>query len=639
MKRVFIISILFLFNIGVVVCAQNASQEERLKAIESQLNQLSVTMPGLNESIELSVSDLDIQDFIRAIANANKINVHISPDLNMRISNNFSNVTVSTILLFLCKQYNLNLDFYNNIISISRFTQKEKDPTPIRPKELNVKYNTATQLLSMDLNNDTLSKVSKEITKLSGKNIVFAPEIGNLPISFYIENMELTNAIDKMAMTNGLVSSPTDDNCILIEKQNTIQQSSSSSSYSSDYRSKKSKNRKTGIDYTIEGDKISLTANDVEINDLINEVSSELKTNYVVYSQLQGKITINLSNVTYEEFLAKVLNGSNYTAQKNGNIYMIGEKQTENIRETRVIQLQYRSIDKIIDFIPKNLQKEATVTEFPELNSVIVSGSKNSIDEIESFLNEIDKVVPVILIEVIMVSSNVYKRVSTGINFGSGNAPSSSSLQVNGGIVTTLSSTVLNDIISGINRWGSFFNLGKVNSSFYLSLSALEDQGVVKIHSTPKLATLNSHEATLVVGETEYYKEVQNTIVGNENPQNIQSFEWKSIDANLSISIKPMYSGDDQITMDIKVAQSGFKESAGKDAPPGSENKTFSSIMRVRNEEMILLGGLEENVSSNTGSGLPLLSRIPVIKWFFSNRSKKKEDSQLNIFIRPTILF
>ncbi len=635
MKRVFIISILFLLNIGVVVCAQTTGQEERLKAIESQLNQLSTTMPGLNESIELSVSDLDIQDFIRAIANANKINVHISPDLNMKISNNFSNVTVSTILLFLCKQYNLNLDFYNNIISISRFTQKEKAPEPVKVKELNVKYNTATQLLSMDLDNDTLSKVSKEITKLSGKNIVFAPEIGNLPISFYIENMELTSAIEKMAMTNGLVSSPTDDNCILIEKQTTEQQVSSSS----DRRSRKSKSRKTGIDYTIEGGKISLTANDASINDLINDISNELKTNYVVYSQLQGNITTNLSNVTYEEFLAKVLNGSNYTAQKNGDIYMIGEKQTENLRETRVIQLQYRSIDKIIDYIPKNLQKEASVTEFPELNSVIVSGSKNSIDEIEAFLNEIDKVVPVILIEVIMVSSNVYKRVSTGINFGSGNAPSSSSLQVNGGIVTTLSSSVLNDIISGINRWGSFFNLGKVNSSFYLSLSALEDQGVVKIHSTPKLATLNSHEATLVVGETEYYKEVQNTIVGNENPQNIQSFEWKSIDANLSISIKPMYSGDDQITMDIKVAQSGFKESAGKDAPPGSENKTFSSIMRVRNEEMILLGGLEENVASNTGSGLPLLSRIPVIKWFFSNRSKKKEDSQLNIFIRPTILF
>lgn len=630
MKQLFLLSILFLISLGVAAQSPN---ERRFKDIESQLNILSNEMPGLNESIELSVSDLDLQEFIRAIANANKINVHISPDLNMRISNNFSNVTVSTVLLFLCKQYNLDLSFYNNIISISRHTQKDAD-TAIQPKKLDVRYNPSSKSISMDLAHDSLSKVAKEITKLTGKNIVFSPETGTVPISFYVEDMELSSALEKMAMTNSLISSPMDDGCILIEKQVQSTQTTSQTN-----KSRRTRNKKAGFDYTIEGDKITLSADDVSINELVNEISNDIKSNYVIYSQLQGNISTKLSSVTYDEFLAKILNGSKYIAHKNGDIYMIGERQTENLRETRVIQMQYRSIDKIHEYIPKELQKEVSIKEFPELNSLIISGSRNSIDELEGFLTDIDKVVPVILIEVIMVSSNVYKKVSTGINFGSGNGPSSSSLQVNGGIVTNLSSTVLNDIISGINRWGSFFNLGKVNSSFYLSLSALEDQGVVKIHSTPKLATLNSHEATLIVGETEYYKEVQNTIVGNENPQNIQSYEWKSIDANLSITIKPMYSGDDQITMEIKVSQSGFKESAGKDAPPGSENKTFSSIMRVRNEEMVLLGGLEEKVASNTGSGLPILSRIPILRWIFSNRNKKKEDSQLNIFIRPTILF
>ena len=530
--------------LGIGAVAQNMNQEGRFKILETQLAQLSLDMPGLNEKVELSVSDLDIQEFIRAIANANKINVHISPDLDMRISNNFSNVTVSTILLFLCKQYNLNLDIYNNIISISKYVEKTLDLPVAVPKQLNVRYDQNTQTISMDLENDTLSKVAKEITKLSGKNIVFSPEIGTLLISFYVEKMELASALEKMAMTNGLLSTPMDDNCIPLEMPSQTQQNQQTSS-SNARRTRTSSKKRTGVDYSIENGRISLMAEDVEINDIVNEISSEIKSNYVIYSQLQGKVSTKLNNVPYDEFLEKILNGSRYTAQKSGGIYMIGEKQTENLRDTRVIQLQYRSIDKLVEFIPKELQKEVTVKEFPELNSIIVSGARASIDEIEAFLNDIDKVVPVILIEVIMVSSNVYKRVSTGINLGSGIVPSTSSFQFNGGIMTTLSSSVLNDIISGINSWGSFFNLGKVNSSFYMSLSALEDQGVVKVHSTPKLATLNSHEATLVVGETEYYKEVQNTIVGNENPQNIQSFEWKSIDANLSITIKPMYSGDD----------------------------------------------------------------------------------------------
>ena len=635
MKRLIITSVILLFSY--IVYGQSRTKEERLSYIEKNLAALSTEMPGLNEKIELSVSDLDIQEFIRAIANANKINIHISPDLRMKINNNFSNVSVASILTFLCKQYDLDISFYNNILSISKWIPEEIEAPVAAPKEINIRYDNINDKISMDIEQDTLARVAKEIAKKTGRNILFGNEIGNSLITFFIENVSVESAIDKLALTNGFIANATDDNCIYLEKPVTTQNNSNSSNNSNSRR--RSKNKKNDFNYNIKGDKVTLTTEETSINEVIFSISEEMKKNFIIYTPLQGNITTRIEDVTYDEFLNKILNGSKYSAVLNNGIYMIGERQIENIRETRVIQLQHRSIENLYEYIPKEIQKDVSIKEFPELNSMIVSGSRQSIDEIESFLHSVDKVVPVILIEVIMVSSNVYKNVSTGISFGSGTAPSQSTISINGGISTTLSSTVLNNIISGINSWGSFFNLGKVNSSFYLSLSALEDQGVVKVHSTPKLATLNSHEATLVIGETEYYKEVQNTVVGTESPQNIQSYEWKSIDANLSISIKPMYSGDDQITMEVKVSQSGFKQTAGNDAPPGSENKSFSSIMRVRNEEMVLLGGLEEKSSANTGSGIPVLSRIPVLRWFFSNRNKSKNDSQLNIFIRPTILF
>lgn len=637
MKQLLLITLVSFFS--VITTFSQSVKEDRLTEIERNLAALSTEMPGLNEKIELSVSDLDIQEFIRAIANANKINIHINPDLKMKVSNNFSNVTVASILSFLCKQYNLDISFYNNILSISKWIPTEPEEIIVyTPKEINIHYDNINDKISMDLTEDTLSKVVKEIVKKTGKNVLISPETGNYLVSFYIENVSVESAIDKLALTNGLTTTNTDDNCIYLEKIDVPSQNNSSSNNSSNSR-RRSRSKKNDFSYEVKNDKITLTTEETPINDIVFAISEEMKRNFIIYTPLQGNITTRIEDVTYDEFLNKILNGSKYSAVLNNGIYMIGERQIENIRETKVIQLQHRSIENLYEYIPKEIQKDVTVKEFPELNSLIVSGSRHSINEIESFLHSVDKVVPVILIEVIMVSSNVYKNVSTGISLGSGTAPSQSAFTFNGGISTTLSSTVLNNIISGINSWGSFFNLGKVNSSFYLSLSALEDQGVVKVHSTPKLATLNSHEATLVIGETEYYKEVQNTVVGTESPQNIQSYEWKSIDANLSISIKPMYSGDDQITMEVKVSQSGFKQTAGNDAPPGSENKSFSSIMRVRNEEMVLLGGLEEKSTSNSGSGIPVLSRIPVLRWFFSNRNKNKEDSQLNIFIRPTILF
>ena len=54
---------------------------------------------------------------------------------------------------------------------------------------------------------------------------------------------------------------------------------------------------------------------------------------------------------------------------------------------------------------------------------------------------------------------------------------------------------------------------------------------------------------------------------------------------------------------------------------------------------MVLLGGLEEKATRESGSGVPFLSRIPVIKWFFSSRTKEKSRSKLNIFIKPTVIY
>jgi type IV pilus assembly protein PilQ len=617
--------------------------QNRFVQIENKLKSLEADMPGLDEKIELSVSDISIQEFIRAIANTNKINIYIDPALDMRVTNNFSNVTVSAVLLFLCKQYDLDISFFGNILSISKYkppvVETPKDVPP-PPKPINIKYDSAAQTISMDLSSDSLSKVTKEITRQTGKNIIFSPEISATPISFYVENVSLDNAIDKMAISNGLNSTVTKDGFYMLEKQfEPSQQASGSSTRSASRQNSGRKNTGGDYEYNISGKLITLSAQDVAITDIINDVSRELRLSYVIYSNIQGNITTQLYNATYDQLLERLLNGTQYTVSKAGSIYMIGERQLEGLRQTKVVQLQHRSVDKIAEHIPKELQKDVTVKEFPELNSIVLSGSKLMIDEIELFLRSVDKVVPVVLIEVIIVSSKKYYNVSTGLSAGLGESPAQTSFLVsNAGLQTTLSSKTLNDILSGISGFGSQ-NLGKVTPNFYVSLSALEQQGVVKIHSTPRLATLNSHEATLVMGETEYYKEMQNTVIGSLSPQTIQAFQYKAINANLSVSIKPMFSGDDQVTLEIKVEQSGFKKNRVPDAPPGSDNKSFNSLIRVKNEEMVLLGGLEEKSTSNTGSGLPLLSRIPVIKWFFSSREKEKAETQLNIFIKPTVLF
>ena len=114
---------------------------------------------------------------------------------------------------------------------------------------------------------------------------------------------------------------------------------------------------------------------------------------------------------------------------------------------------------------------------------------------------------------------------------------------------------------------------------------------------------------------------------------------YKPLTADLSVTITPVISADEHVTLDIKVKSSSFTQRVGTTGPYGSINRDFSSKIRVKNSETIILGGLEEYTDSQASSGIPLLSRIPIIKWFFSSRSKDKKKNKLVILVKPTVIY
>ncbi len=136
-----------------------------------------------------------------------------------------------------------------------------------------------------------------------------------------------------------------------------------------------------------------------------------------------------------------------------------------------------------------------------------------------------------------------------------------------------------------------------------------------------------------------YYKiETQNVFPGLTNT-NVFTTQYKEVNADLKIEVVPVVSGDDQITMKIKVDISDFIGTPKDNEPPPTSNSKFESIIRARNEDMIVLGGIERTENSNSGRGIPILSRIPILKWLFSSREKSTQKVVSVVFIKPTILY
>jgi type IV pilus assembly protein PilQ len=279
------------------------------------------------------------------------------------------------------------------------------------------------------------------------------------------------------------------------------------------------------------------------------------------------------------------------------------------------------------------------IFEFLELNGLVVSGSSRRIKELKQFLLAIDQVVPMVQIDIIILYSQKGSDLATGIK-----AALDADNQVTSGELfpeynMNFSSTSLNAIIDALSGFGNL-NLGQVTSDFFLSLQALESNNIVETESTPKISTLNGHQASISIGEQRYYQEERvqiSNVVGNANVQN--SRVWKQIEASLEVEIKPFVSSDEHVTLEISVGQNDFGEQVDPTAPPNKTTQTFKSFVRVKNGEVILMGGLEKKSNRDTGSGVPFLSRIPILKWFLSSRSKSKQKSKLHILIRPTVTY
>ena len=126
-----------------------------------------------------------------------------------------------------------------------------------------------------------------------------------------------------------------------------------------------------------------------------------------------------------------------------------------------------------MDVIPADVKKDVEIKEFPELNSLLITGVSSKVQVVKDFIRSIDKVVPVVLIEVIIADVTTSHITTTGIKAG---ISDNSDVKTEGSIFPevdmTFSTSTINNLINSFNGFG-WFNLGHVTSNFLFKYSGI----------------------------------------------------------------------------------------------------------------------------------------------------------------------
>src|SRR5258706_11332140 len=109
MKRALKIIVLF---IVLGFSSRNTTAQTRIDTIRTQMEQLKDSIPGLKKKVEYNVDGLPLQDLLKDLGKLYSINMNVDPSINTVVYNNFSNIPLYEVLIFLCESYNLNIKFF-----------------------------------------------------------------------------------------------------------------------------------------------------------------------------------------------------------------------------------------------------------------------------------------------------------------------------------------------------------------------------------------------------------------------------------------------------------------------------------------------------------------------------------------------
>jgi general secretion pathway protein D len=165
------------------------------------------------------------------------------------------------------------------------------------------------------------------------------------------------------------------------------------------------------------------------------------------------------------------------------------------------------------------------------------------------------------------------------------------------------------------------------------ALRLLDTYGNTKVISNPHLAALDNQKATIKVGERIPID--QSVIVGGTT--NAVTTTAQYIDTGVLVQVTPHINAGGLVTLEVQAEVSNPGPAPTGTAPPINTRSVQTSIAIPSGQTMVM-GGLILDGDDNNSSGLPLISRIPVLGGLFGSQELKKRRTELVLFVTPRVL-
>lgn len=289
-----------------------------------------------------------------------------------------------------------------------------------------------------------------------------------------------------------------------------------------------------------------------------------------------------------------------------------------------------------------------TITPEPAGNRLVIRTSKKDFDKLLPILQELDTIQPQVAIEVLVVDLSLDNQRTIGSQWHNKVAGSplngldfqTSGLPITGGAAGIQTNPTTGSIVTSLitlaqssyhSPGTTLFTIGNAATGVWGVIKLLQTSSQLNIVSNPFLIATNKYPATVSVGSSR--RIVTGTVQGSSSPVST----YGTVQANLTVNITPQITSDNRINMAISVNIQDFSDALNP-SDGNTSQKTITTAASVKNRDILVLGGIVRNAMIETVTSVPILGDIPLIGWFFKNKTKSAIRNNLLIFIAPQII-
>jgi type IV pilus assembly protein PilQ len=414
------------------------------------------------------------------------------------------------------------------------------------------------------------------------------------------------------------------------------------------------------------GAPLNLDLKELDIKDffrLIHEISG---LNVVLDPSVKGVVTIDVTDIPWDQALAIVLRNNALECELQGNVLRIATLDTLRAeadarraqqdalalqipRQSFTRYLSYAHAKDTVPIVKKFLSARGDVVADDRSNAIIIEDIPTTLPKVDELLTRLDRKSPEVEIEarVVAATRNFARDIGTQLGFGWGNNPTAvgggtgipSPISVTSGVVpafiTAPGDATRVPLFSNLPATGPTSGIAFTNSSsiyrldFVLTMA--ENRGLVKILSRPRVITQNNIQALVRQG-SRIPVVTQAQLGGPPTVTYVDSF--------LRLQVTPQITNENTIFLQVDVENTtpDFSRVTGAQLNPTLNTQQTTTQVLVSDGQTVVIGGVIQTQNSVAIAQVPLLGSIPLLGNLFKHTAVQTQTQELIFFITPKII-